>query len=103
MAADGARTWILTCSPENCAAAAAHGHSVIGCKERRRNHALETGPGDRIVLYPTRVVRFAATVGIRNRAPEHRKLALRAQLRTVSDADAGLPMDRMHAAAGVAA
>jgi hypothetical protein len=74
MAADGARTWILTCSPENYAATASHGHSVIGCKERRRNQA-----------------------------PEHWKLTLQAQLRSVSDADAGLPMDRMHAAAGVAA
>ena len=34
MVQDGARTWILTGSPENYAATAAHGFSVIGCKER---------------------------------------------------------------------
>jgi hypothetical protein len=36
MAADGATTWILTASPENHAATAGHGFTVIGCKERRR-------------------------------------------------------------------
>jgi hypothetical protein len=39
MAADGARTWILTGSPENHAATAAHRYAVIGCGERRRQHA----------------------------------------------------------------
>ena len=38
-------TWILTASPENHAATAARGFSVIGFKERRRNQALA-------VLYP---------------------------------------------------
>jgi len=33
MAADGATTWILTASPENDAATAQHGFTVIGCKE----------------------------------------------------------------------
>jgi hypothetical protein len=36
MAADGARTWILTRSPEHHAATATHG---IGCDECRRNRA----------------------------------------------------------------
>jgi hypothetical protein len=155
MTADGARTWILTGSPENYAATAAHGFSVIGCKERRRNHALQMAPGDRIVLYLTRVMRFAAAVRItgelyedrtkiwpgkpgkadpypwrfeiepelvleeadwvsaellkdglehiRKWPAEHWKLAFQGQLRTVSDADAALLMDRMQAAAGVSA
>ena len=155
MATDGARTWILTGSPENYAAAAARGHAVIGCKERRRNQALQMEPGDRIVLYLTRVMRFAAAVRItgelyEDRTPiwpgkpgradaypwrlptapelvldesawvpaeslkddlehvrkwpaEHWTLAFQGQLRTVSDVDAALLMDRMHAAAGVAA
>jgi len=64
MAEDGARTWILTGSPENYAATAAHGFSVIGCKERRRNQALQMEPGDRIVLYLTRVMRFAASIRV---------------------------------------
>ncbi|HEV7885322.1 MAG TPA: EVE domain-containing protein [Solirubrobacteraceae bacterium] len=155
MAADVARTWILTGSPENYAATAAHGHAVIGCKERRRNQALQMEPGDRIVLYLTRVMCFAAAIRItgalyEDRTPiwpgkpgkpdaypwrfatepdivleeaawlpagslkddlehirkwpaEHWKLAFQGQLRTVSAADAALLMDRMHAAAGVAA
>jgi len=64
MAADEARTWILTGSPENHAATAAHGYAVIGCKERRRNQALQMEPGDRIVLYATKVMRFAAAIRI---------------------------------------
>ncbi len=64
MAADGASTWILTASPENHAATRDHGFGVIGCKERRRNQALLIEPGDRVVLYLTRVMRFAAAVRV---------------------------------------
>ena len=155
MAADGARTWILTGSPENYAATANHDFTVIGCKERRRNQALTIEPGDRIVLYLTRVMRFAAAIRvtselyedrtsiwpgkpgkadpypwrfetepelvleeaewitaeslkdelehIRKWPAEHWKLAFQGQLRTVSDADATLLVERMRAAAGVSA
>jgi hypothetical protein len=162
MAADGASTWILTGSPENYAATAGHDFTLIGCKERRRNQALMMEPGDRIVLYVTRVMRFAAAVRItgalyedrttiwpggtageaggpgkadpypwrfetepelvleetewvtaeslkddlehiRKWPAEHWKLAFQGQLRTVSDADATLLMERMRAAAGVSA
>jgi len=155
MAADGATTWILTASPENHAATADHGFTVIGCKERRRNQSLLIEPGDRIVLYLTRVMRFAAAIRvtgelfedrtkvwpgkpgkadpypwrfetapelvleeaawvpaeslkddlahIRKWPAEHWKLAFQGQLRTVTDADAALLMERMHAAAGVSA
>lgn len=155
MVQDGARTWILTGSPENYATTAAHGFTVIGCKERRRNQALQIEPGDRIVLYLTRVMRFAAAIRvtgelfedrtklwpgkpgkadpypwrfatepelvleeidwvtadslkrdlehIRKWPEEHWKLAFQGQLRTVSAADSALLMQRMHAAAGVAA
>ncbi|MDP2711984.1 MAG: EVE domain-containing protein [Solirubrobacteraceae bacterium] len=155
MAVEVARTWILTGSPENYAATAAHDFTVIGCKERRRNQALQIEPGDRIVLYLTRVMRFAATIRItgelfedrtkiwpgkpgkadpypwrfetvpelvleedewvaaetlkddlehiRKWPAEHWKLAFQGQLRTVSEADGALLMERMHAAAGVSA
>jgi predicted RNA-binding protein len=155
MASDDARTWILTGSPENYAATAARGHTVIGCKERRRNQALQMERGDRIVLYLTGVMRFAAVIRVtgelyEDRTPiwpgkpgkvdaypwrlptepevvldedawvpaeslkedlehirkwpaEHWKLAFQGQLRAVSDADAALLMERMRAAAGVAA
>jgi hypothetical protein len=72
MAADGPQTWILTGSPENHAATAAHGFSVIGMKERRRNQALEMAPGDLIVLYLTKVMRFAAAVRITGELYEDR-------------------------------
>jgi hypothetical protein len=57
-----ARTWILTGSPENHAATAAHDFTVIGLKERNRNRALEIEPRDRIVLYATRVMAFAGSI-----------------------------------------
>lgn len=56
------RTWILTGSPENHAATALHGYRLIGCKERRRRQAEQMEPGDRIVLFATRALAFAATV-----------------------------------------
>jgi hypothetical protein len=58
------RTWILTGSPENYEATAEHGYRVIGLKERNRNRALEIVPGDRIVLYLTRVMAFAASIRV---------------------------------------
>ena len=152
---DAVRTWVLTSSPDNHAATAARGFTVIGMKERRRNQALTMEPGDRIVLYLTQVQRFAASIRltgelyeertriwpgkpgkedaypwrfacepelvldepwwlaaeslkhdlehIRKWPAEHWKLAFQGQLRTVSEADAALLMDRMQAATGVPA
>ncbi len=69
---DMTRTWILTGSPENHAATRAHGFSVIGLKERNRNRALEIEPGDRIVLYATRVMAFAGSIRIEGECYEDR-------------------------------
>ena len=55
-------TWILTGSPENYAATAERGYRLIGMKERRRLQAEAMEPGDRIVLYLTRVMAFAAVI-----------------------------------------
>jgi hypothetical protein len=66
------RTWILTGSPENHAATAAHDFAVIGLKERNRNRALEIEPGDRIVLYATRVMAFAASIRVEGELYEDR-------------------------------
>ena len=150
-----ARTWILTGSPENFAATREHGFSVIGLKERRHRQALEIEPGERIVLYLTKVMAFAASVLVtgelyEDRTPiwpgkpgkadsypwrfetepewvleesawipaesligdlehirkwprEHWKLAFQGQLRTVSEADASLLLERMRERAGVTA
>jgi len=173
MPAAAPRTWILTSSPDNHVATAERGFSVIGIKERNRARALQMEPGDRIVLYLTKVMRFAAAIRIagelyedreriwpggtarvrrrgmattsgdaggpgkadaypwrfetepelvleqpswlaaesvkddlehiRKWPAEHWKLAFQGQLRIVSDADAALLMDRMHAASGVPA
>lgn len=70
--ADAPRTWVLTGSPDDHAATAAHDFGVIAIKAIRP-------------------------------AGEHRKLASRGRLRTVSQADALLLMDRVRAAAGAAA
>ena len=73
MAADSpARTWILTGSPENYAATREHDYRVIGLKERNRNRALEIVPGDRIVLYLTRVMAFAASIRVTGELYEDR-------------------------------
>lgn len=64
MAGDATRTWILTGSPENYAATRERGFEVIGLKERNRNRALEVEIGDRIVLYVTRVMAFAAAIRV---------------------------------------
>lgn len=68
-----ARTWILTGSPENYAATREHGYRVIGLKERNRNRALEIEPGDRIVLYLTRVMAFAASIHVTGELYEDRE------------------------------
>ncbi len=73
MAADANRTWILTGSPENYAATREHGFRVIGLKERNRNRALEIAPGDRIVLYLTRVMAFAASIRVTGELYEDRE------------------------------
>jgi hypothetical protein len=151
MAAAEPTTWVLTGSPENYAATREHGYTVIGMKERRRRQALEMAPGDRIVLYLTRVMAFAASIRItgdmfEDREPiwpgkpgkadpypwrfptepelvleegqwvpaetladelehirkwprEHWKLAFQGQLRTFSEHDAALLLERMRDAA----
>lgn len=67
------QTWILTASPENHAATRAHGFSVIGVKERNRARALQIEPGDRIVLYLTKVMAFAGSIVVTGEMYEDRK------------------------------
>ena len=108
-------TWVLTGSPDNYAATAARGHTLIGMKERRRAMAEQMEPGDRIVRYLTHPWRFESEPElvldeadwlpaeavkdslewIRKWPPEHWTLAFQGQLRTVSDADAAVLMDAM--------
>lgn len=66
------KTWILTGSPENFEATREHGFTVIGMKERRRIQAGQMEPGDRIVLYLTKVMRFAASVRLTSELFEDR-------------------------------
>jgi hypothetical protein len=67
-----AATWILTGSPENYAATRERGFSLIGMKERRRRQAEQMLPGDRIVLYLTRVMAFAAAIRVESELFEDR-------------------------------
>ena len=67
-----ARTWILTGSPENYEATRERGFEVIGLKERNRNRALQIEPQDRIVLYITREMAFAASVRVEGEMYEDR-------------------------------
>lgn len=66
------RTWILTASPENHEATREHGFSVIGIKERNRARALQIEPGDRIVLYLTKVMAFAGSIVVTGEMYEDR-------------------------------
>jgi predicted RNA-binding protein len=58
------QTWILTGSPENHAATRERGYRVIGLKERNRARAEQIEPGDRIVLYATKVMAFAGAITV---------------------------------------
>jgi hypothetical protein len=62
MASAGTATWILTGSPENYAVTSERGFRLIGLKEGRRRQALEMERGDRIVVYLTKRIVFAASV-----------------------------------------
>ncbi len=66
-------TWILTASPDNHAATAERGFGVIGLKERNRNRALEIEPGDEIVLYLTKVMRFVGATRVTGELFEDRE------------------------------
>ena len=116
--AQAPKTWILTGSPENFAATRERGFRLIGMKEHRRNQALDMERGDRIVFYLTQIGRFAGSALIAGEMFEDRakvwpgkpgnpdpypRLAFQGQLRTVSDADAALLLDRLRAAAGAPA
>jgi hypothetical protein len=70
--AESPRTWILTGSPENYEATRDHDFAVIGIKERNRARALQIEPGDRIVLYLTKVMSFAASIRVSGEMYEDR-------------------------------
>jgi hypothetical protein len=67
------QTWILTASSENFAATRDHDFEVIGLKERRRGFAEQIVPGDRIVLYLTKVMAFAASIRVTGELFEDRR------------------------------
>ena len=67
------QTWILTASPENHEATREHGFEVIGVKERNRARALQIEPGDRIVLYLTKVMSFAGSILVTGEMYEDRE------------------------------
>jgi hypothetical protein len=73
MPSSGPRTWILTGSPENYQVTREHGFSVIGIKERNRARALQIEPGDRIVLYLTRIMAFAGSIMVTGEMYEDRE------------------------------
>lgn len=73
MPSEGPRTWILTGSPENYQATCEHGFTVIGVKERNRARALQIEPDDRIVMYLTRVMAFAASIIVTGEMYEDRE------------------------------
>ena len=95
-------TWILTASPENHEATAAHGFRVIGFKERRQRQALPELVLDEPEWLAAESVKDELE-HIRKWPAEHWKLAFQGQLRTVSEHDAALLRERMRARAGAPA
>lgn len=73
MSAEQPTTWVLTGSQENYAATRKRGFTLIGMKERRRLQAQQMAPGDRIVLYLTKVMAFAGSVRITSELFEDRE------------------------------
>jgi predicted RNA-binding protein len=67
------QTWVLTGSPENHAATRERGYEVIGLKERNRRRAEQIEPGDRIVLYATKVMAFAGSITVMGELYEDRE------------------------------
>ena len=73
MATEQPTTWVLTGSPDNYAATRDHGFALIGMKERRRLQAQQMVPGDRIVLYLTKLMAFAGSIRIASELFEDRE------------------------------
>jgi hypothetical protein len=95
------KTWIVTGSPESFDATRDQGFGLIGMKQRRRIQALAMEPEG--LLDESGWVAAEELEHVRKRPAEHCELAFQGQLRTVSDADAAVPLDRLHAAAGTPA
>jgi hypothetical protein len=68
-----ARTYVLTGSAENLAVTRELGYTLIGLKQGRRRQAEAIVAGDRIVLYITRVMAFAASMRVTGELFEDRK------------------------------
>ena len=66
------KSWILTGSLENFRINVERGFDVIGFKERRRNQALEFGPGDEVFFYVTGVQAFGGIARVRSEMFEDR-------------------------------
>ncbi len=73
MPAEQPTTWVLTGSQDNYEATRERGFTLIGMKERRRLQAQQMAPGDRIVLYLTKVMAFAGSVRITSELFEDRE------------------------------
>ena len=71
--AETPQTWVLTGSPDNYAATKELGFTVIGLKQRNRNRAMQIEPGDRIVLYLTKIMSFAASIIVTGELYEDRE------------------------------
>ena len=100
------RTWILTRSPENHAATAERGYTLIGMKERRRRiWRFECEPElvlDEEDWLPAEELKRSLE-HVRKWPAEHWTLAFQGQLRTVSERDARVLLDAMGARAGAGA
>jgi predicted RNA-binding protein len=67
------KTWILTGSLENFRINVERGFDPIGFKERRRNQAQESEPGDEVIFYVTGVQAFGGIARVTSEMFEDRE------------------------------
>ena len=67
--------WIVVGSEENMRIAEARGFDIFGFKSTRRNEVAKMQPGDKLIFYLTKIMRFGGLAGVTSEYfEEHTKL-----------------------------
>ena len=67
--------WIVVGSEENMRIAEARGFDIFGFKSTRRNEVAKMQPGDKLIFYLTKIMKFGGLAGVTSKYfEEHTKL-----------------------------
>ena len=67
--------WIVVGSEENMRIAEARGFDIFGFKSTRRNEVAKMQPGDKLIFYLTKIMKFGGLAGVTSEYfEEHTKL-----------------------------